>query len=56
VSESVAKALRGEIGGEKKRGIPTILFTYSDGIQAFATDSDNWRHRGPLGSGWSGSA
>ena len=56
VSESVAKASRARIGREKKRGISTILFTHPDGIQAFATDLDNWRHRGPLGSDWSGSA
>ena len=41
VSKSVAKALRGAIGREKKRGISTILFRRSGSIGAFATDLDN---------------
>ena len=40
LSKSVAKALRGAIGREKNRGIPTILFARSDSIRAFATDLD----------------
>ena len=47
VSESVAKAPRGGIGGEKKRGISTILFRCFGAILAFATDLDNPRRRGP---------
>ena len=47
VSESVAKALRAGIGGEKKRGISTILFAHPGSIRAFATDLDNLRRRGP---------
>ena len=45
VSESVAKALRGGIGREEKRGISTILFRCSGSIGAFATDSDTGRDR-----------
>ena len=48
VSESVAKALRAGIGGEKKRGISTIPFAHPGGIRAFATDLDKRRRRGPL--------
>ena len=48
VSESVAKALRGGIGREEKREIPTILFRCSGAIRAFATDLDKRRRRGPL--------
>ena len=48
VSESVAKALRGGIGGEKKRGISTFLFRRFGPIRAFATDLDKRRRRGPL--------
>jgi len=47
VSESVAKVLRGEIGGEQKRGISTFLFRRFGAIGAFATDLDNRRRRGP---------
>ena len=47
VSRSVAKALRVGIGGEKKRGISTILFTRPDTIGVFATDLDNRCHRAP---------
>ena len=47
MSESVAKALRGGIGGEKKRVISTILLRCSGSIRAFATDLDNLRRRGP---------
>ena len=47
MSESVAKALRAGIDGEKKRGISTILFVRLGAIGAFATDSDNLRRRGP---------
>ena len=46
MSESVAKALRAGIDGEKKRGISTILFVRLSAIGAFATDSDNLRRRG----------
>ena len=45
VSESVAKAPRGGIGGEKKRGISTILFRRFGAIGAFATDLDNPRRQ-----------
>ena len=48
VSESVAKAPRAGIGGEKKRGISTILLRHPGSIRAFATDSDERRRRGPL--------
>ena len=48
VSESVAKALRAGIGGEKKRGISTFLFRRFSPIRAFATDLDKRRPRGPL--------
>ena len=41
LSKSVAKALRGAIGREKKRGISTILLARSGAIGAFATDLDN---------------
>ena len=47
MSESVAKALRGGIGDEKKRGISTFFFARSGSIRAFATDLDNLRRRGP---------
>ena len=48
VSESVAKALRAGVGGEKKRGISTFLFRRFGVIGAFATDLGNRRRRGPL--------
>ena len=48
VSESVAKALRAGIGGEKKRGISTFLFRRFGPIRAFATDLDKRRPRGTL--------
>ena len=41
MSESVAKALRGAIGREKKRGISTFLLRCSGSIRVFATDLDN---------------
>ena len=41
LSESVAKALRGAIGREKKRGISTFLLRCSGSIRVFATDLDN---------------
>ena len=47
MSGFVAKALRGGIGGEKKRGISTFLFTHPGRIRAFATDLDNLRRHGP---------
>ena len=47
VSESVAKAPRAGIGGEKKRGISTILFRHPGSIRAFATDLDNSTPRAP---------
>ena len=47
MSESVAKALRAGIDGEKKRGISTILFVRLGAIGDFATDLDNLRRRGP---------
>jgi len=50
LSESVAKALRGAIGREKKRGISTILLARSGAIGAFATDLDNLPPR-PLREG-----
>ena len=46
VSRSVAKASRGGIGVEQKRGISTILSVHSGAIGAFATDLDNLRRRG----------
>ena len=51
VSESVAKAPRGGIGREKKRGISTILLRLSGAMGAFATDLDKQRRRGPR-EGW----
>ena len=48
VSESVAKASRGGIGGEQKRGISTIRLARPGSIGVFATDLDNRRRRGPL--------
>ena len=48
-SKSVAKALRGAIGREKKRGIPTILLARSGSIRAFATDLDNLAAADPPG-------
>ena len=47
VSESVAKAPRAGIGGEKKRGISTFLLRCFGAIGAFATDLDKRRRRGP---------
>ena len=47
MSESVAKAPRAGIGGEKKRGISTFPFRSPGAIGAFATDLDNRRCRGP---------
>ena len=41
LSKSVAKALRGAIGREKKRGISTFLLRCSGSIRVFATDLDN---------------
>ena len=49
VSESVAKAPRGGIGREKKRGISTILSARFGSIGTFATDLDKRRRRGPAG-------
>ena len=49
MSKSVAKALRGAIGREKKRGIPTILLARSGSIRAFATDLDNLAAADPPG-------
>ena len=48
MSKSVAKALRGGIGGDKKRGISTFLLALSGVTGAFATDLDKRRRRGPL--------
>mgnify|MGYP001003886755 CR=1 FL=1 len=48
VSESATKAPRAGIGGEKKRGISTILFRRFGAIRAFATDLDKRRTHGPL--------
>ena len=45
LSKSVAKALHGGIGREKKRGISTFLFRRSGSIGAFATDLDIGRDR-----------
>ena len=45
LSKSVAKALHGGIGREKKRGISTFLFRHSGSIGAFATDLDIGRDR-----------
>ena len=47
MSESVAKAPRAGIGGEKKRGISTILLRHPGSIRAFATDLDNSTPRTP---------
>ena len=47
VSESVAKAPRAGIGGEKNRGISTFLLRRSGAIRAFATDLDKRRRHGP---------
>ena len=47
LSKSVAKAPRGGIGREKKRGISTILLRLSGAMGAFATDLDKRRRRGP---------
>ena len=47
MSKSVAKAPRGGIGREKKRGISTILLRLSGAMGAFATDLDKQRRRGP---------
>ena len=47
VSESVAKAPRAGIGGEKNRGISTFLLRRSGAIRAFATDLDTRRRHGP---------
>ena len=47
VSESAAKTLRTGIGGEKNRGISTILFRRFGAIGAFVADLDNLRRRGP---------
>ena len=47
VSESVAKAPRAGIGGEKKRGISTFFLRRSGAIGAFATDLDKRRRHGP---------
>ena len=49
LSKSVAKAPRGGIGREKKRGISTILLRRSGAIRAFATDLDKRRRRVPRG-------
>ena len=49
VSKSAAKAPRDGIGGEKKRGISTILLAGPGSIRAFATDLDKRRRRVPLG-------
>ena len=40
VSGSVAKAPRGGIGGERRRGISTFLLARSGSIGVFAPDSD----------------
>ena len=48
VSESVAKASRGGICGQQKRGISTIRLRRFGAIRVFATDLDNLRRRGPL--------
>mgnify|MGYP000852157939 CR=1 FL=1 len=45
LSKSVAKALHGGIGREKKRGISTFLFRHSGSIGDFATDLDIGRDR-----------
>ena len=47
LSKSVAKAPRGGIGREKKRGISTILLRLSGAMGAFATDLDKRLRRGP---------
>ena len=47
LSKSVAKAPRGGIVREKKRGISTILLRLSGAMGAFATDLDKRRRRGP---------
>ena len=49
VSKSAAKAPHDGIGGEKKRGISTILLAGPGSIRAFATDLDKRRRRVPLG-------
>ena len=48
VSKSATKALRTGIGGEKKRGISTILFRRPGSIGVFVADLDNLRRRGSL--------
>ena len=50
-SKSATKALRGGIGREEKRGIPTILLARPDLIGAFVADLDKRRYRGPRGEG-----
>ena len=47
MSKSATKALRGGIGGEKRRGVSTFLFARSGAIGAFVADLDNQRRRGP---------
>ena len=47
MSKSVAKVPRTGVGGEKKRGISTILFWHPGSIRAFATDLDNSTPRAP---------
>ena len=49
MSKSAAKAPHDGIGGEKKRGISTILLAGPGSIRAFATDLDKRRRRVPLG-------
>ena len=46
MSKSATKTLRGGIGREKKRRIPTILFAHSGVIRAFVADLDNGRANG----------
>ena len=54
VSKSVAKALRAGIGGEKKRGISTILLARSGSIGAFVADLDNPPPQTGRGCLWAG--
>ena len=48
-SESAAKAPRDGIGGEKKRGISTIIFRCFSGAGVFVADLDDPRRCGPPG-------
>ena len=47
LSKSATKALHGEVGREKKRGISTILFVHPGSIRAFVADLDNRGRHGP---------